>query len=411
MSKTDKNQFKTVVTKSRALAVIGLVLAVNLALSLTNPFAKTSIEELPKDHSWISWSVHDYASQTKAPDVVYVGSSLLLHPLTMLDAHHLKKPMDYADHHRSVYTEERIAAKVGIPSASCFNFAMPGGMISDDWMIVESVLTGKRKPKVIVLGLCARDFMDNKVRCPGVTPTFKYLSKLINIDPIVDLALPNIMDRTDYLIGKVAYLWQAKPVVQGLLSDVARRIAGGSSGAAGGNGFTPEQLDKLLTADMASELERGMLVEPPDRERQFSDNTKEYSERYKSRHDSLFKVEKQFFDKLLDTAKKNDVRVVVVNMPLTSLNVRMMPPGIYDEYLEAVRTSTEKRGFVFANLNDDTKFPSSLFYDTVHMNSVGGQRLVDAVVDVIYQDKICIEKLRQPEANGSGIADGGSPTM
>ncbi len=407
MTQTEQNQFRTVVTRSRALAVIGLVLSVNFVLSLINPFARTSINELPKDHSWISWAVHDYASLKTQPDVVYIGSSLLLHPLTMLDAHHLNKPMDYTEHHRSVYTEDKIAKKSGKTQSTCFNFAMPGGMVSDDWLITESVLTGEKKPKVIVLGLCARDFIDNKVRCAGVTPTFKYLGKLVKLDSVIDLALPHITDRTDYAIGKIAYLWESKPAVQGLLAEAARNLfKNNEPTSSSGNRFTAAQLEQLLTSDMSSELERGMMVEPPDRERQFSDNTGEYADRYKGRHDSLFAVEKQFFDKLLATAKKNDVEVVVVNMPLTSLNVRMMPPGIYDEYLEVLQSTTDKYGFTFANLNDDTRFPASLFYDTVHMNSVGGQRFVDAVVDVIYANKQCAERLREP--NKSGIATGGT---
>jgi len=409
MSPHKSDNLKTVITQSRALAVIGIVLVVNLLLSFFDPFGKTTIAELPKDHSWISWTTQDFVNQPSPPDVVFVGSSLLLHPLAMLDSDHLNRKIDYAEHHRSAYAEDRIAQKMGIEKPICFNFAMPGGMISDDWIIVESILKGHRKPKVLVLGTCARDFMDNKVRCPGVTPTFKYLSKVIDLEPILDLALPNFADRTDFAIGKIAYLWDVKPAVQDCLSENARITLEDLSIVDGGNRFTPKELDALLTADMSSELERGMMVEEPGKARPFADNTGEYAERYKARHENLFNVEKQFFDKLLATANANDIRVVVVNMPLTSLNVKMMPKGTYDEYLDTVRSLTSKYGCVFADLNDDTKFPSSLFYDTVHMNSNGGKRLMDAVVDLIYSDKICTKKLSG--TNDRGIASGGGDSL
>jgi hypothetical protein len=406
MTPTAKDNLKAVFTRSRAMAVIATVLLVNLGLAVANPFGKTQLADLPKDHSWISWTTSDFVNQPAVPDLVYIGSSLLLHPLTMLDAHHLKKPIDYADYHRSAYTEDRIADKLGVKKPVCFNFAMPGGMISDDWIIAEAIIRSNRKPKVLVLGLCARDFMDCKVRCPGVTPTFKYLSKVIELEPVLDLALPNLPDRTDFLIGKIAYLWDVKPAVQEFLGDQTRGILNQTGITNGGIRFSKEQLENLLTADMSSELERGMMIEEPDKERPFSDNTHEYLQRYKSRHESLFRVEKQFFEKLLASAKANDVRVVVVNMPLTSLNVKLMPPGIYDEYLDTVRTLAAKYDCVFENFNDDTRFPSSLFYDTVHMNSVGGQRLVDALVDAIYSDKICADRLR--DENKNGIATGGN---
>ncbi len=398
------NTLKTICTRSRALAVIAVVLCINIGLSFINPLRKTNIQELPHDHSWLSWTTRDFAGQQQASDVVFLGSSLLLHPLCQLDAHFLKRPMDYVDHHRQSYSEHKLKERFGAKNPLCFTFAMPGSMISDDWIIMDTLLKGERKPKVVVLGISVRDFIDNKVRCPGSTPTFKYLSKLIDLDSILDLALPKLTDRTDYVIGKVAYLWGVKPGVQTYLSEKVRTVS--PPLASRGKKFTDKELEKLLTVDINSELERGMLVEPPDRDREFEDNTAEYSARYKTRHEDLFKLEKTFFEKLLVSAEKNDIRLVVVNMPLTSLNVKLMPPGVYDEYLETVRGLTEKHGFLFANFNDDTKFPSSLFYDTAHMNSSGGKRFVDAVIDLISHDNICATRLTGDTA--SGIANTGT---
>lgn len=409
MNKPEPDNLKSVIAKSNAMAVIVVVLLVNLAFAFLNPFGKTTLADLPKDHSWISWTTSDFVSQPATPDIVFLGSSLLLHPLTMLDAHHLKRTVDYADYHRSAYTEERIAASMGVKKPIVFNYAMPGGMISDDWIITEAMVRSRKKPKLIVLGICARDFMDCKVRCPGVMPTFKYLSKAINMQPVLDLALPNLTDRTDFVIGKIAYLWDVKPAIQELLRGQTRSAIAACGVTNGASQFSPEQLDKLLTADMSAELERGMMVEEPDKERPFTDNTLEYLQRYKHRHESLFASEKQFFEKLLIAAKFNDIKVVVVNMPLTTLNVKLMPPGTYNEYLDAVQTLTSRHDAIFADFNDDDRFPSSLFYDTVHMNSVGGKRFVDALVNVISADKVCIEKLSAPGA--AGIASGGGPPL
>lgn len=392
----------TQVAKSRALTVIVVVLAVNFALACFNPFGKTTVEELPKDHSWISWALQDFLAQPNPSDVVFIGSSLVLHPLTMLDARHLNKTLDYTSHHRSVYTEDQIEKRLGVGNARCFNFAMPGGMVSDDWMIVESLMKGDRKPKVIVLGLTARDFIDNKVRHAGTTPVFEYLSKSIDMEPVLDLAWPQLADRKDYLIGKIAYLWEVKPAVQALLSDAARAFANDMCLTSGGAQFSDSQLEKLLAADVSTNLERGMMVERPDTHKDFIDNTVEYADRYRDRHDSLFKAQRLFFEKLLASAKERDIRVLVLNMPLTTLNVKMLPAGVYDEYLATVRDAANRYGFAFADLHDDTRFPSSVFYDTVHLNANGGQRLVDAIVDEFGRDKSIATKLR--EVSDTGIA-------
>lgn len=409
MTESKRDALKSVFTKSSALAVVGVVLILNFALACLNPFGKRTLSDLPQDHSWISWTTADFVNQRRTPDLVFVGSSLLLHPLTMLDAHYLNRRIDYADYHRSAYTEDRVAVELGVDKPLAFNFAMPGGMISDDWIIVEAMIRSKRKPKIIVLGVCARDFMDCKVRCPGLMPTFRYLSKTIDMEPVLDLALPSLTDRTDFILGKVAYLWNSKPVMQAALRNktiAALRFLGVTCGA---SKFTPQQLEELLTTDMSAELERGRMVEEPGAERSFVDNTMEYMQRYKDRHEKLFDIEKQFLEKLLSSAKVNDIKVIVVNMPLTSLNVKLMPPGTHDDYLQSVEMLSARYGAVFEDFNDDTRFPSSVFYDTVHMNSAGGKRFVDALVDVISEDKVCAEKLSG--SAGSGIASGGATRL
>ncbi len=394
--------------KSQAVGVIALVLSVNLILLLINPFSKPTADKLPADHSWIYWTTRDYVRQPQAPDVVFLGSSLFLHPLAMLDAKHLNKTIDYVDHHETVYAEDRIASQLGIAKPKCFTFAMPGSLVSDDWIIFETLMKKEHKPKIVVFGVSIRDFIDNKVHCVGTTPTFKYLSKLIAMEPLLNLALPEPRDRTDYVLGKVAYLWGNKPNVQASLSDFARLGARPAVATiCNGKAFDESEQEKLLTMNINAQLERGWMTESPDKDREFTDNTQEYAARYSSRHDKIFNTEKEFFKRFLDSAREADVRLVVVNMPLTNVNVSLVPPGVYDEYRQFVKQATTERGFVYHDFFGDERFTSNVFYDTAHMNAEGGKRLVNAVVDLMMQDKLCSARLNATK--GSGIASRDKP--
>lgn len=394
MQPEQKPTGKRSVLKSHALSVFVVLLIINIALLGFNPFDKAKLENLPADHSWVYWMTRDLLKLNKAPDVVYVGSSLFMHPLTMQDARYLNRPIDYVDHHRSIYTEDKISEKLLIDKPICFNAGLPGNMVSDDWILIETLLKEDKVPKVIILGLTARDFFDCSVKYPAATPVFKYLSRLIDVEPIIDLAMPNLWERTDHAVAKIVYLWGNKPNVQTLLAENAKQMFLPLTDAiCGGRQFSEAQREELLTMNINAQLERGWMVEPPDRDRDFVDNRREYTKRYRSRRPQMWNAQKEFFQRLLNTASDRNIQLVVVNMPITNLNVDMLPSGVYADYLEMVKTMTESKGFRFADLQDDNRFPGHFYYDTVHMNSRGGKELVHAIVEILSDDGATIAAL------------------
>ncbi len=396
-----------VLFQSRAIAVVAAVLIVNFAFMLFNPFGKPSAENLPEDRSWIYWATKDYVSQSGRPDLVFLGSSLFLHPFAMLDAKHTGQTVDHTNHHKIVYCQDRLISKLGLQKPVCATFAMPGSLISDDWIIFETLMKGKQKPKVVVLGISARDFIDNKVRSPGTTPTFRYLSKLMDMNPLVDIALPEWRDRTDFIAGKIAYLWASKPIVQASLATQACAVLEPSVATVCGTGtLAKAEQEKLVTRNINAQLQPGWNLITPDYEPKFEDNTKDFGERYKTRHESLFNAEKEFFVRLIKSAKESDVQLVVLNMPIAALNTKMMPPGVYEEYRDFVKATTRQYGVVYKDFYGDEKFPSSVFYDIVHMNHEGGRRLIDEVVDIVCKDRNCRVALTGQKT--AGIARSGA---
>jgi hypothetical protein len=74
-------------------------------------------------------------------------------------------------------------------------------------------------------------------------------------------------------------------------------------------------------------------------------------------------------------------------MPLTPVNMTLMPVGYYDRYLQTVKNAIEQYGCAYLNLNDGQKFTSADFRDTAHMNADGGKKLIDAMVAQIKGDQ------------------------
>lgn len=133
--------------------------------------------------SWVWWNVRDFRQLKSAPDVVLLGSSLMMAPLHGGDAAYLKTGQNVALHHHSVLLEDLLQAKFGRQYKS-FAFALGGEMVSDAYVITDTLLRGDRKPGLIVYGIAPRDFMDHALPSAASTEIFKYMSRTGNLSAI-----------------------------------------------------------------------------------------------------------------------------------------------------------------------------------------------------------------------------------
>ncbi|MBS2002446.1 MAG: hypothetical protein JST44_13130, partial [Cyanobacteria bacterium SZAS LIN-5] len=86
-----------------------LLLCVDLTLVIANPFGKVDPTRLPSPHSWEWWRTQSYLKAPSAPDVVLLGSSLVMIPTPMLDADYLNKTFDCVHHDHSIYMQDQLS--------------------------------------------------------------------------------------------------------------------------------------------------------------------------------------------------------------------------------------------------------------------------------------------------------------
>ena len=72
-------------------------------------------------------------------------------------------------------------------------------------------------------------------------------------------------------------------------------------------------------------------------------------------------------------------------MPVTPMNMKLMPKGSYESYSAALNTVAQKRQVKVLDLNGT--FDMSCFRDTVHMNGKGGAALLQAIAATLSEDK------------------------
>lgn len=401
---TDLRRALTGVACSRAAAALLVLLAGNTVLAYWKPLADVDPESLPATHTWVWWATREFLDYKKPADVVLLGSSLLMHPVSRLDADFLNRDLDYVRHHRSVYMEAAISQRFGVTDPLCFNFALPGGMVSDGYMVARALFDGQRKPRIVVLGLCLRDFMDNGVTWCGGTPAFRYLKRFVNIDDLVDLAMPQIWQRLEYGLGKVFYLWDKHQDIQVVTAETARVYARRCLRHIFGSSVKdhPEWLGPPPNA--RSEVEEGMFIVRAHQPSSFQDNTAEYKKRYRSPNARQFAVQTEFLHRLLRLCRCRNIKVVIVNMPLTQVNMHLTPPGSYEKYVAVLRAASRCWNCPVVDLNAGGRFATADFYDTVHMNSHGGKKLLDAIVAEIASNRDLSGQLTGPRPDAALLA-------
>jgi hypothetical protein len=382
--------------------LIGIVLffIANAVLWYARPLSKVDPESLPAAHTWTWWATKEYLEQAKAPDVVLLGSSLMMHPISRLDADFHDKNLDYVHHHRSDYLASQLKNSLGLGDTTCFNFALPGSMLSDDYMVTKGLLRDDRCPKVLVLGLSLRDFIDSGVSCPAATPPFKYLMRFVDINDITAIAMPEIWRRLDYYTGNLVYLWSKKLDLQVILTEgtksalspLAQRYCAAS---------LIEQADpaKNLPSNLRSEVEEHMFIVNAHQPYSWEDNSAEYAKRYRVKHKDMFEIQKQFLSRLLDCCKERHIAVLLVNMPLSDMNMNLMPAHYYDSYVATMKEVSQKWNCPFLDMNADRQQVNKAdFYDTAHMNSTGGKKLADRIASWIVKDPQLADSLTRPAA-------------
>lgn len=382
--------------------VVALVLFLAINVYISRQFNKpVDAGSYKLDKSWVGWAVNDFVTSDKRPNVVFLGSSLMLVPLSGNDANYLNQKLDGAKHHNCQYFEDKLKERTGY-SASAYTFALPGEMPSDAYMLTNFLLKDEKSPDVIVYGVGPRDFMDNLLPSPQATDPFRVLSHLGSIDDKASQFMPDWQARLDYELGKVFYFYGQRDKLTVNLAQTANNVVGDLCPAPKGKSFSIFDRRQLLPAYRPAELEIGEAFFRPetaeDKKRGIFDNLAEYRKRYKELKWDTFLTQMQFFAQFLDTAKQRGIHVVVMAMPITDVNRSLLSDTAWGAYMNSVRALAQAKGASYIDLHDSGEFAVTDFMDTVHLSPDGGKKMLDCLVENIRSDAKTLTALNQADA-------------
>jgi len=332
------------------------------------------------NRSMVWWVVDDYRRQKTQPDVVLMGSSLLMHVLHGGDAEYLKLPQNEVYHHKSLMLEDLLRKRTGV-KVNSFAFAIAGTMASDAYAICSTLFAQEKKPKAIIYSIAPRDFIDNTLASPASTDTFRMMSQLGGVKDVEWQARNGLWEKVEYVLEQASSLYKHRNYFVHLQHHYVKPILRLVGYKQTEEVHTPFALRRLSLLEMSEDIGSNERIALPGLAAHYTDNSDEYRRRYQPFKQKEFATQCSYLEKMLSFCDQQGIEVVLVNMPLTADNIKLLTPGAYQLYKQNVTALAKRYHSEFIDMQDTSQFDKSLYCDTAHMTGAGGVKFFKSLAD------------------------------
>lgn len=176
--------------KSTALWIVAFLICADFVSHFFNPLKYLNYQRVHPfelSQSAIAYKFSHLVSRNRSPDILVMGSSLLMAPIYYCDmAYRRTEAVPLIDHisalglnefqsyTEAVYFADLFKRATG-KQISIFNITVAACMVSDAHLLLSKIIAHCKQPKLIIYGIGPRDFSDNLMPPLGATPTFNAL--------------------------------------------------------------------------------------------------------------------------------------------------------------------------------------------------------------------------------------------
>jgi hypothetical protein len=115
--------------------------------------------------------------------------------------------------------------------------------------------------------------------------------------------------------------------------------------------------------------------------------------RYATPNNELFENQKAWLELNLKALKEENIKVLLVNMPVTSMALRCMRDGVYDRHVDTLKTLASKYDCNYLDAQATGKFGPRDFTDWAHMDASGGEILHAMIAEFIASKEPLVSRL------------------
>lgn len=382
-------------TLSPFLWILVSLIILDTLLNFFNPLLLIkNTEYMPQSKSPIVSKIPEFLSSRNNPDILIMGSSLPMLSIAMWDAEYTKT-LDASDldavrrYTGAVYLEKLLNKRsTSGKKLKVFNLTSAGNMASDAPLLLEKSLQSGKHPRAIIYGIAPRTFLDNSF--PNDTAIAEVLRKWRTIRDLLDenfsfeekrdIFISQFWtfyrDRSDYQSFLLCYtsckLDRAPTLYAARQREEARKALKQSRTAPNsGSGNTPPSLNLKCSTEGHPAPDRLMA------------DLAVYNVRYNPPNLKQFEKEIGHLQEFIKLCHHQQIKLFIVNMPITEQNRALLKGDLYARYLRGVSSlAAQTPGTVFLDLNDGkTCKNNDFFLDSVHCNAVGGKKVQDRLAN------------------------------
>lgn len=387
-----KSEKKQTVIQCRTLSAFLLFIVVNMVISVVVPhpakvvdkaFIQSNGSEARQQGKWTWWIARHYLGLRTAPDIAMLGSSQMGSATFSADAHTLNQPLDCVMHRNGSTLEKEIFDRTG-KHVDTFNFAMGGAMASDAYMFSKALFKADKKPKMVVIGVSPRDFIDNTLPSVSSTEPFQFFAPFVELGNLTNVAFPDVLAEANFIVKQTLPLERIHEALDAAAKKYQQEA--------------PAQMTAVPKASEHKSLLRAVLGSADEVRLNewlipasipawiFEDNTKEYLNRFRNCRPPLYSAEKAFFNAFLANMDAQHIPVLVVGMPSLAANRTILPNDFWTEFRGDVAGMCKSHNAKWVDHTDNPSFVLENYLDTVHLNASGGTKIFAEMAKAIVAD-------------------------
>jgi hypothetical protein len=377
---------------------LGILLILNAIFFALNPFGNVDPEALPVARNWVWWAHHEYIDADHAPQVVVLGSSVVMHPLWHHEANFRQQTVDLVADHKSRFLEDVIARNTGLKGVECFNFGLPGNMASDDYMVARTMFKPDRKPDLVIIGISPRDMIDNRFNCAGSSKAFQYLSRFTDVRNLLDLSMPQWWQRIGYLASESIYFSGKATAAQTVAAESVKKVFTAVLPGVGASPLDRKSEEDKHFAMYQDLVEKGFWIAKPNAPIVFAPDTRDLKKRYGSPNNALFENQKTWLNLCLEVCRRQGVKVVLANMPTSKVTRMGMAAGVYERHIACLQELSRKWDCLYVDVDLPDYYVQNDFTDCFHLSADGGKKAFELIGKAMAQDRSTIARLSGRDA-------------
>ncbi|HEY9679652.1 MAG TPA: SGNH/GDSL hydrolase family protein [Drouetiella sp.] len=368
-SKKSNFNFKNALSRfaSSTFLLVAAVFAigyVTLFFGLKSENGDMASLQLPAWMTQFTQTLPKYLNSPAKPDVLLMGSSLVLSPAALLEK------LEHRTGFGCTYFENQIQQRTG-KHIAVDNVGVIAGMVVDQYTILKASIDAGKKPTFVIYGMAPRDLADNLTSAEN-SPTQQVLAMSQKSKSF----FPTSLNPQDLEV-----CWNTHKLTASHWMKSIRLAALDVASKASHHPATVTDSTPAKSENLASEHTH-MVVIPADLEL--------YRQRYNPPNFDRMKGQAKYLESLLSLCAANHIPILLVNMPLPDVNRNVIPKPLLAEYKQTVKDVASKYpGCELIDLDQNTAFADNLnnFNDCVHLNANGGKKFFNMLADYLVNDK------------------------